>query len=38
MKDIPPGENYLFYTEKKGHQNHCLNGSRDIGLFIEINT
>ena len=19
MKDIPPGENYLFYTEKKGH-------------------
>lgn len=21
LKDIPPGENYLFYTEKKGHPN-----------------
>ncbi|MHA8051857.1 DNA cytosine methyltransferase [Aquirufa sp. ROCK-SH2] len=34
MKDIPPGENYLFYTEKKGHPNPLFEWKSRYWTFL----
>ena len=34
LKDIPPGSNYLFYTEKKGHPNPLFKWKSRYWTFL----
>jgi DNA (cytosine-5)-methyltransferase 1 len=33
LPDIPPGDNYLFYTNKRGHPRRCSRGAASTGHF-----